>query len=311
MGITGKDVLLEQSDRNVYELLDLGFGALPHGRRRAARAATRRLEALRRLGRVRIATKYPRIAERALRRHRPPGRDRRGEGIGRAGAADRAGRRHRRPDRHGHGRWPRTASRCARRSRDCTARLIANPVAHKLKAAEIDALVERMRCADEDRALAETPRAARAAAARRTCAEDVRRDRAAVRTGGDDAVLELTERFDRAELAPRAAARRPRELEGALGVLEPDVLEACSWRSRTSARSPRRSCASRPRWSCPRASGSRSPRSRCARAGVYVPGGRAAVPVDGRDVRGHGARGRGRRDRGLRAAAARRRARTR
>ena len=27
----------------------------------------------------------------------------------------------------------------------CTARLIANPVAHKLKAAEIDALVERIR----------------------------------------------------------------------------------------------------------------------------------------------------------------------
>ena len=26
VGITGKDVLLEQSDRVVYELLDLGFG---------------------------------------------------------------------------------------------------------------------------------------------------------------------------------------------------------------------------------------------------------------------------------------------
>src|SRR6476646_4421500 len=26
VGITGKDVLLEQSDRSVYELLDLGFG---------------------------------------------------------------------------------------------------------------------------------------------------------------------------------------------------------------------------------------------------------------------------------------------
>ena len=26
IGITGKDVLAEQSERNVYELLDLGFG---------------------------------------------------------------------------------------------------------------------------------------------------------------------------------------------------------------------------------------------------------------------------------------------
>ena len=31
LGVTGKDVLLEQADRVVYELLDLGYGALPHG----------------------------------------------------------------------------------------------------------------------------------------------------------------------------------------------------------------------------------------------------------------------------------------
>ena len=29
LGITGKDVLAEQAERGVYELLDLGFGALP------------------------------------------------------------------------------------------------------------------------------------------------------------------------------------------------------------------------------------------------------------------------------------------
>ena len=40
VGITGKDVLLEQSDRVVYELLDLGFGALPHGPRRRGPATT-------------------------------------------------------------------------------------------------------------------------------------------------------------------------------------------------------------------------------------------------------------------------------
>ena len=61
IGITGKDVLLEQSQRKVYELLDLGFGrcemvvAAPDGGDPIG-------DALRRLGRVRIATKYPRVA---------------------------------------------------------------------------------------------------------------------------------------------------------------------------------------------------------------------------------------------------------
>ena len=61
LGITGKDVLMEQSEREVYELLDLGYGrcrmvlASVAGEDRAA-------EALRRLGVVRIATKYPRVA---------------------------------------------------------------------------------------------------------------------------------------------------------------------------------------------------------------------------------------------------------
>src|SRR5215207_9661903 len=61
LGITGKDVLAEQSERDVYELEDLGFGrcvmvfATVAGEDPAA-------EALRRLGVMRIATKYPRIA---------------------------------------------------------------------------------------------------------------------------------------------------------------------------------------------------------------------------------------------------------
>src|ERR1700716_2333644 len=63
IGITGKDVLMEQSEREVYELVDLGYGrckmvlATAMGEDRAA-------EALRRLGVVRIATKYPKIAGR-------------------------------------------------------------------------------------------------------------------------------------------------------------------------------------------------------------------------------------------------------
>ena len=101
LGITGKDVLAEQVEREVYELVDLGYGrcvmvfATVEGDDPAA-------EALRRLGVMRVATKYPRIAAALLRAHRPPGGDRRGQGLGRARAADRARRGHRRPHRHGH-----------------------------------------------------------------------------------------------------------------------------------------------------------------------------------------------------------------
>jgi histidinol dehydrogenase len=45
-----------------------------------------------------------------------------------------------------------------------------------------------------------------------------------VRRGGDDAVLTLTERFDRAEVGPRELRVDPSETEAAMGVLEPDVL---------------------------------------------------------------------------------------
>ena len=45
-----------------------------------------------------------------------------------------------------------------------------------------------------------------------------------VREDGDDAVLELTERFDHAELAPEQLRVDPKELEASVGVLEPDVL---------------------------------------------------------------------------------------
>ena len=98
LGITGKDVLMEQSEREVYELVDLGFG-----RCRMVLAGVagddRAAEALRRLGVVRIATKYPRIAARHFLRDRTPGRDRRGQGLSRARAADRTGRGDRRPHR--------------------------------------------------------------------------------------------------------------------------------------------------------------------------------------------------------------------
>jgi histidinol dehydrogenase len=48
----------------------------------------------------------------------------------------------------------------------------------------------------------------------------------AVAAGGDAAVLDLTERFDHAELAPDRLAVDPRELEASLGALDPAVVDA-------------------------------------------------------------------------------------
>ena len=59
LGIAGKDVLLEQG-RDVYELVDLGFGSC-----RGVLAFPRRLAlAWERLSPLRIATKYPHVTER-------------------------------------------------------------------------------------------------------------------------------------------------------------------------------------------------------------------------------------------------------
>ena len=77
--------------------------------RRAARWCSRpspatdpTAEALRRLGVMRDRDEVPEDRRAPLRAHRPPGRDRRGQGLGRAGAADRAGRGDRRPHRDRH-----------------------------------------------------------------------------------------------------------------------------------------------------------------------------------------------------------------
>ena len=61
IGITGRDVLLEQQGRGVYELLDLSYGRcrMIVAEREGEDALA---ESLRRLGTARVATKYPRIA---------------------------------------------------------------------------------------------------------------------------------------------------------------------------------------------------------------------------------------------------------
>jgi ATP phosphoribosyltransferase len=143
VGITGKDVLTEQGERDVYELLDLGFGACRMVV--AARADGDDLgESLRRLGRVRIATKYPRTAARHF-----ADTGRQAEIVEVKGSVEIApltGLADGIVDLVATGRTL-AENRLEEQETifESTARLIANPVAHRLKAAEIDALVARLR----------------------------------------------------------------------------------------------------------------------------------------------------------------------
>ena len=142
LGITGKDVLLEQSERELYELVDLGYGrctmvlATVDGDDPAA-------EALRRLGVVRIATKYPRIATRYFLET-----GRQAEIVevkGSVELAPLAGLAEGIVDLTASGATLRENGLVVREEiARSTARLIANPVAHKLKAPTIDALLERL-----------------------------------------------------------------------------------------------------------------------------------------------------------------------
>ena len=145
VGITGKDVLLEQSDRPVYELLDLGFGRcrmVLAGRR----GDTRLGESERRLGMMRIATKYPRIAEQHFE-----GTGRQVEVIEVKGSVELApliGLGDGIVDLVATGRTLAENDLEVREEIvDCTARLVANRVAHKLRAPEVDDLTARLRVA--------------------------------------------------------------------------------------------------------------------------------------------------------------------
>jgi len=145
IGITGKDVLAEQFERRVYELLDLGYGACRmvfatvDGQDTAA-------EALRRLGVMRVATKYPKVAAAYFERT-----GRQAEIVEVKGSVELApltGLVEGIVDLTATGTTLRENGLIVREEiAASTARLIANPVAHKLRAAEIDALLERIRAA--------------------------------------------------------------------------------------------------------------------------------------------------------------------
>jgi ATP phosphoribosyltransferase len=142
LGITGKDVLTEQSERDVYELRDLGYGrctmvlASPEGPDRAA-------EALRRLGVMRVATKYPRTAAAYFERT-----GRQAEIVEVKGSVELApltGLVEAVVDLTATGSTLRENHLVVREELFvATARLIANPVAHKLKAAAVDDVLGRL-----------------------------------------------------------------------------------------------------------------------------------------------------------------------
>jgi len=149
IGITGKDVLMEQADgdgggsggREVYELRDLGFGRCEMVVASVA-GPDRAVEALRRLGVIRVATKYPHVAAAHFERT-----GRQVEIIEVKGSVELApltGLVDAIVDLTATGTTLRENNLVIRETLAvCTARLIANPVAHKLKAAAIDELLER------------------------------------------------------------------------------------------------------------------------------------------------------------------------
>ena len=143
VGITGKDVLIEQPERDVYELLDLRYGscrmifATMDGPDPSA-------EALRRLGVMRVATKYYKTAAAYFERT-----GRQAEIVEVKGSVELApltGLVEAIVDLTATGTTLKENNLVIREELfTSTARLIANPVSHKLKAEAIDELLEKLR----------------------------------------------------------------------------------------------------------------------------------------------------------------------
>src|SRR5437016_6607807 len=150
LGVTGKDVLLEQAiqgpgdaGRDLYELMDLGFGRCTMVLASKA-GPDPALAALRRLGVMRVATKYPRVAAGHFERT-----GRQAEIVEVKGSVELApltGVVEAIVDLTATGSTLRENNLVVREEiAVCTARLIANPVAHKLKARSIDQLLAQLR----------------------------------------------------------------------------------------------------------------------------------------------------------------------
>ena len=148
LGVTGKDVLMEQRERQVFELLDLGYGGCTMVLATVAGEPDPAAEALRRLGVMRVATKYPRLAARWLE-----DTGRQAEIVEVKGSVELApltGLVEAIVDLTATGTTLRENGLVVREEiLTSTARLIANPVAHKLKAGAIDEVVDGLRGAEE------------------------------------------------------------------------------------------------------------------------------------------------------------------
>jgi ATP phosphoribosyltransferase len=150
LGITGKDVLMEQADREVYELADLDYGhcrmivAAPANDPPWRGAGDPLGERLRRSGVVRVATKYPRVASDHF-----AATGRQAEIVEVKGSVELApitGLADAIVDLTATGKTLAENGLVEREAIwESTARLIANPVAHRLKAGAIDRLVARVR----------------------------------------------------------------------------------------------------------------------------------------------------------------------
>jgi ATP phosphoribosyltransferase len=139
LGITGKDVLREQADRDFVELSDLGYGRCTMVVASIAGDPDPMEEAAQRLGVVRVATKYPRTAAEWFAAEGRPV-----EIIEVKGSVELApltGLADGIVDLVDSGATLRENGLVTRSEiGTTTARLIANPVSHRLKAAEVDSL---------------------------------------------------------------------------------------------------------------------------------------------------------------------------
>jgi ATP phosphoribosyltransferase len=144
IGFTGKDVLMEQAERSVFELLDLGYGTCTMVLASVDEEPDPAAEALRRLGVVRVATKYPRIAADFFERT-----GRQAEIVEVKGSVELApltGLVEAIVDLTATGTTLRENRLAVREEiAVATARLIANPVAHKLRAEAIDEVLGLLR----------------------------------------------------------------------------------------------------------------------------------------------------------------------
>ena len=276
---------MEQSERD-------GLRAARPRLRAAARWCSRRVdgepdpaaEALRRLGVMRVATKYPRIAARLLRAHRPPGRDRRGQGLGRARAADRAGRGDRRPhrDRDDAARERPRRARGDRRRDGAADRQPGRAQAQGR--GDRRACVERLRAALSASRLGGDPRRAadaraRARARRATSVAERRRARSSTTcaSDGDAALRALRRALRRAPTAPLRVAAD--ELaRGARRARPGGAGRARGGDRQRRARSPRPALGDDVEVALPQGQRSRCARCPVGRAAIYVPGGRAPYP---------------------------------